>query len=589
MKKNFFIFFFILLSLLSCSKEEKLQNAEIIMLSGEVKVKIEQEIKKVSLGDKIWAGSSVITDPYSSCDLKIKNHIVRCKPDSVISLKDLQKSIRIEIKKGSAIVNLYKFDPSKESFNVYLNDIKVKFQEGNGVVSYVDDTATIAVKDGEAVIYPLNKDEITIKSNKLFVFVKNELIKKDYISSLWENEIRRLNNFYSAFSPESLEKKDLYEISVSTDPSGADIFINRLYINSSPVKFFVNTDEEYEIRSEKPGFLLAEKKIKPETKKTEVFINLKPEPVQNITNFKVESLYKGKIKFPVIKLPTGEILISENKTITFLNSKENIRTINLSTNIIRAPVVKDNSVFVYTADGILSAYRLKEKTKIWQKKVTITGLTISELELFIFIPNAIIQLDPSNGKELWFYPVVGLKTLPVLNYNTIYLYNGFLIIAFDREKNKVLWKTPVSGKTVLPLFIADNKLFFANRTGEVHAFDLLGKLLFTTKTGIQISFPLVYHNNKIFICNSKGELVCIDSKKGNIVWKIGTGRNLTSTPVISDNRLFLGFASGIIEALDPDTGKIILIRETEGKITSLTPVEKGVLAVSEEGLWLISR
>jgi len=92
------------------------------------------------------------------------------------------------------------------------------------------------------------------------------------------------------------------------------------------------------------------------------------------------------------------------------------------------------------------------------------------------------------------------------------------------------------------------------------------KLLWSFKTDDAIKSSPVISNNTIFVGSDDGFLYAITST-GKLKWKFNAGSAIESPPLVVDNVVFVGSLEGVLFAVDATTGKQKWKYTTEGQIS----------------------
>ena len=85
--------------------------------------------------------------------------------------------------------------------------------------------------------------------------------------------------------------------------------------------------------------------------------------------------------------------------------------------------------------------------------------------------------------------------------------------------------------------------------------------------------------NNVYAVTLRNEVVCLDLEDGKMNWTFRSGYSdqamnfhWTSTPAISDNRVYFGGLDGIVYALDAQSGKLIWKRDLAARVTTSVAV-----------------
>ncbi|MFA8341942.1 MAG: PQQ-binding-like beta-propeller repeat protein [Rhodothermaceae bacterium] len=173
----------------------------------------------------------------------------------------------------------------------------------------------------------------------------------------------------------------------------------------------------------------------------------------------------------------------------------------------------------------------------------------------------------ANEKVLWKFETGGkVYATPLVSENVVYV--GSLdsnFYAVDKLSGKKIWQfnsgnpihsTAIIHKDIL-IFESGNNLFFLNLKGELIRKMKLGKA--SKKSQIDSwdffhSSPVIY-NDKIYIGTSDGKVVGIDFFTGEKIVEIETGEPIRATPIVTDNKIFFGDWEGVFYSHNNITGE----------------------------------
>jgi outer membrane protein assembly factor BamB len=161
----------------------------------------------------------------------------------------------------------------------------------------------------------------------------------------------------------------------------------------------------------------------------------------------------------------------------------------------------------------------------------------------------------------------------------------------DLNKLSLKWKKEV-GLGYSGLIVADGKLYTLGHDGEsketLFCLDLLsgktiwkmsypGELIAKLHAGGPNASPLIL-GDKLFSLSKDGQLFCLKTEDGSVIWKENLTKILDSpvpnfgfacSPKIIEGQLIL--SQGKTASLDPATGKVNWVSDTEGEASYSTP------------------
>ncbi|UCD13902.1 MAG: PQQ-like beta-propeller repeat protein [Thermoplasmatales archaeon] len=244
--------------------------------------------------------------------------------------------------------------------------------------------------------------------------------------------------------------------------------------------------------------------------------------------------------------------------------------------LINTPVVSNGKVFVcygslFNLPPISILFALDENTGeiIWEKNIegissVYSSITFSNDKVIVgghftnIIPfSRIYVFDANNGDLIWQNKTRGyFESTPVVSNNTVFtttsckspmtigfnapLFSGrSRVYAFDLNDGRVIWKTRVKGLTIISSPAVSN--------GKLLVPSTIIKGLFrwnrrVTSLDIETGEEIWHYQRRESVLNS--------------CWPVSI-----STPSVAYGKIFVNDASGIIIALDEETGEIVWERE----------------------------
>lgn len=108
--------------------------------------------------------------------------------------------------------------------------------------------------------------------------------------------------------------------------------------------------------------------------------------------------------------------------------------------------------------------------------------------------------------------------------------------------------------------VGQGKIFVADRNGLVEALDPNnGKVLWKNDlekdTRVKISGGLVLAEGKIFMGTENADVIVLDAETGKEVWRAKVAGEVLSKPLVDNGIVVVNTSSGVLEALNADTGK----------------------------------
>ena len=259
------------------------------------------------------------------------------------------------------------------------------------------------------------------------------------------------------------------------------------------------------------------------------------------------------------------------------------------------PVVGDGRVYTVAPNGIVSAFNVRDGSRIWSVEIEPMkddplpgiggGLALSPEGLVVHAGGRrLALLTPSNGETVWSVEtdiplrggptVIGTDRLAVTNLDGDMIV--MTLVAGERiwEHYGIATNTVIFGSPA-PAF-ANDEILLAGAAGEVSYFDATtGELLWTDsvasllpRTPIQglgdVRATPVHDGGLIFVTSQSGRLVAFSSRNGLPVWE----RRIAGLemPWVSGETIFVLSLDGRLYALRRSDGAVRWITELEGAV-----------------------
>jgi outer membrane protein assembly factor BamB len=252
-----------------------------------------------------------------------------------------------------------------------------------------------------------------------------------------------------------------------------------------------------------------------------------------------------------------------------------------------SPLIRDDRVYVGTGTNMRHLY---------------PGRGVDELPL-----RNVICMDISAGKILWKKDVYAeVSSSPAFSDDTLYvssesctaldldgntkweyghgyslssspvIIDGSVVIAAHNEfsgcrilriqQGNVLWSKEPEDMITTPPAVYGKEVVFITIKGDVLALDLeTGDPVWTTHLGRELpkedmslgvgpSSPIIA-DEKVYVGTLSGAFTCLDLEDGTILWQYQTGRAIVSPAAIADERIYVGSTDGTLYCfgIDPET------------------------------------
>jgi outer membrane protein assembly factor BamB len=127
-------------------------------------------------------------------------------------------------------------------------------------------------------------------------------------------------------------------------------------------------------------------------------------------------------------------------------------------------------------------------------------------------------------------------------------------------KVKVLWKESIGvgadehSLKLVPA-VANGKVYAADREGRIQARnESTGDAVWKLKTGKRISSGVAVSDNSLFFGTSDAEVIALDANTGKDKWKAIVPSEVLTVPVVAENSVIVRTTDGTLIALDKHTG-----------------------------------
>ena len=222
----------------------------------------------------------------------------------------------------------------------------------------------------------------------------------------------------------------------------------------------------------------------------------------------------------------------------------------------------------------------------------------------------LICLNEETGKEEWYIgTTLGVYSSPCVSNGKIFA-SSREILCIDLEKGKVLWNSEKKYPFDLEKSSRDRYAFDDSTPALYHGIFIGGSHLLGwqkivaidqytgnifwewVKEGALTSSPAV-SEGKIYVYSYDGMVHCLSLLDGRELWtnpisepkEYNIGGNLWPSPVITDHKVFIGSIEGVFYCLDSDTGNVLWKYKTGGPIYSVPAIVPGkVLISSTDGI-----
>ncbi len=188
---------------------------------------------------------------------------------------------------------------------------------------------------------------------------------------------------------------------------------------------------------------------------------------------------------------------------------------------------------------------------------------VATLETVFFpVGQRLVAMDRLEGNVLWSKGLGGIpSTPPGVGDGAIFVgTEAGTVVAFDLEGGDIRFRSTLDGPvTAGPTVVGWTALVGTSLDGEgtLYALDTFdGTVQWSRAMNAPVRAHPAEDNGSVFALSDDGAVMSLDLDDGGLRWQypVGNppGRNLTASPVISDDRLFVASSSGFVYCLDAD-------------------------------------
>ena len=324
----------------------------------------------------------------------------------------------------------------------------------------------------------------------------------------------------------------------------------------------------------------------------------------NYESFMSESWYK-KAETSLINLDffseniESELFFDLNGTTVFVIKDQQLdlidyetgevnRSFNLETDRIISGISVGYNTFLYAdADGVIYAHDSNSGDLKWTialEDVVLSEMLVTSTEVFVQTSSDVLYgLDLQNGEIQWSKKAQA-PLLSIRGTATPVIFEGLIFTSFSNGRLAAvraidgiqLWEKPISrlkGSTELEkLMDADSvaipineDVFAANYNGSLTRFNIRGgdKVFSVDHSTLK---PIILHRNTIVSINTDEEILGFNATNGTEIWRSQKFKNRDITDlVLYDDKVYFGDLEGYIHEIDPETGMISGLTETNLK------------------------
>jgi outer membrane protein assembly factor BamB len=260
-----------------------------------------------------------------------------------------------------------------------------------------------------------------------------------------------------------------------------------------------------------------------------------------------------------------------------------------------APVVCGNRVLVGDLEGRVHCVDTNSGAKIWTYTSPDGGEIASgcnlhgENVLVAAQGMPLICLD-KDGKKLWDFPIDGGSNgTPTVSGDMVFASGcDSTFHSIDAKTGKELWNVPITGQAAATTAAAEGFAFIGTVTNDVLAIDLKTQKIawtFTPAQKAQAFYASAAVTDSLVVVGSRDKKVyALDRKTGVMKWSFVTDGMVDSSPVVINDRVYVGCLSvpGEFFVLDLKTGNKFQQLTLDSAVTGSVGVGPDCILVGTE-------
>ncbi len=185
-------------------------------------------------------------------------------------------------------------------------------------------------------------------------------------------------------------------------------------------------------------------------------------------------------------------------------------------------------------------------------------------------PKPLSNFTPAaNAKVLWqtstgnYSKKQYVKIHPAISGNTIFVAGGSSASAIDKNSGKIRWKTPVADSVTAGVNIGENSVFIGTLNGNAISLDqATGKPHWAQSLSSEVAAVSEAKGGMVVFRTIDGKVHGLSTATGEILWQKSRKTPIlslrgTSVPIVTGNKVIVGFDNGKLTAFDMQAGNAI--------------------------------
>jgi outer membrane protein assembly factor BamB/tRNA A-37 threonylcarbamoyl transferase component Bud32 len=287
--------------------------------------------------------------------------------------------------------------------------------------------------------------------------------------------------------------------------------------------------------------------------------------------------------------------------------------------------IHDRHVFIGSYDHNIYKLNLADGKFIWKFPakggIVSTPAFDGNLVYFGSEDRNIYAVDTTTGKKAWEYEThAPVRGSAIIKHEHVFIGSDDCnLYAISAVSGLPAWKAEAMTAIRARPVVTEDRVIFVGMDGEMLCVDMGGmsKWRFNAKRGVighpyldqsegilfftsmdstlyaldartgwaiwryrmekgSVSSPIVL-NDRVFMGSADGNIYCINKNNGRLNWSYQTDAQVSGSPITDNDRVFIGDAEGAIYCLDVEDGNLFWKFQTQGHITGRPALENGVL------------
>jgi outer membrane protein assembly factor BamB len=260
--------------------------------------------------------------------------------------------------------------------------------------------------------------------------------------------------------------------------------------------------------------------------------------------------------------------------------------------IVAAPVIGDQTIFVSSIDGIVSAvdflgslkWQFEAENSIEAPAMLLRGrLYVGDFSGFLY------ALDAADGNLIWQYEtgnqIMGSPSFAMVK-NRLYILVGsydYYLHCIDAESGKNVWKYESDNFINGAPAIIDGMAMFGGCDGFLHMVDLeTGMAAKKLEVATYIAGSVCIYQGKAYTGDYDGLFTCIDLKQQSIYWQFDNPTSnlpILASPAVSENKVVIGGQDKYLRCFD-DKGVELWNFNAGGRIDASPIIVRNVVVTA---------